>query len=119
MTSVILANSWHWFIFIFRSYYLHETIDTNEFNVYLFIINLSVGLVDCDYYEAYENNYTLFEPLTNLPNSQPDGYIARFPLYAIGARDAHIILTETNTPNWEKDWTYEICKNCEFLFRTF
>lgn len=80
---------------------------------------MSAGLVDCDYYEAYENNYTLFEPLTNLPNSQPDGYIARFPVYAIGARDAHIILTQTNTPNWETDWAYEICKNCKLLFRTF
>lgn len=68
-------------------------------------------MVDCEYFDSFENNYTLFEPLTNIEDSQPDGYIARFAFYALGSRDAHIILTDTNKPNWEKDWAYEFRKN--------
>lgn len=67
-------------------------------------------MVDCDYYKATENKYELFEPLSSIANSQPDGYIARFPIYALGARDAHIVLTQSDKPDWEKDSAYEICK---------
>jgi len=65
-------------------------------------------LVDCNYYESFENDYKVFEPLTNFPNSQPDGYIARFSYYAVGTRDAHLLLSVSNAPNLEKDWAYEI-----------
>lgn len=81
----------------------------------IFVFILLSGLVDCDYEEVYENNYTLFEPLANMKDSQPDGFIARIPVYAIGARDAHIILTTSNSPDWQKDWAYEFRKTSWIL----
>lgn len=68
------------------------------------------GLVDCDYYSVFENVYSKFEPLANVKDSQPDGFIARFPVYALGARDAHILLTTSDAPLLTRDWAYEFCE---------
>lgn len=48
--------------------------------------------------------------LNSLKEPQPDDLYARVSTYIIGQRDAHIILSTTNTPNREEDFVYEICK---------
>jgi len=65
-------------------------------------------LIDCDYYKSDEYEYKNFTELSTLPNAQPTGYLARVPVYILGSRDGHIILSPTNTPNKTTDQVYEI-----------
>lgn len=64
-------------------------------------------LIDCDYYKTTEYNYTQFVNLNDVKDAQPTGYFARVPVYVIGARDGHIVLSKTNTPNRDTDFAYE------------
>lgn len=73
------------------------------------------GLTDCEYYKTDEYNYTHFVELNAIKDAQPTGLYARVPVYVIGARDAHIILSTTDKPNRDKDFVYEFCK-CDFFF---
>lgn len=68
------------------------------------------GLTECDYYKNNEYNYSQFVELSSLKEPQPDDLHARVPIYVIGPRDAHIVLSTTNTPKREKDFVYEIRK---------
>lgn len=79
-------------------------------NFFIFNFALVSGLVDCDYYQTNEYNYTHFVELSSLKDAQPTDYWARVPVYVIGPRDAHIILSTTNTPNRDVDFVYEIRK---------
>lgn len=67
------------------------------------------GLIDCDYYKTTEYNYSQFVNLNDVKDAQPTGYYARVPVYVIGARDGHIVLSKTNTPNRDTDFAYEFC----------
>lgn len=51
------------------------------------------GLVDCDYYKTDDYNYTKFVDLKTVKDAQPEGYYARVPVYLIGPRDAHVVLS--------------------------
>lgn len=62
----------------------------------------------CKWYEAWENEYKKFHKLSDIKDSQPDGYLVKLPLYVHGSRDAHILLSATDKPNWETDNVYEI-----------
>lgn len=75
----------------------------------LFSISFLTGLTECDYFKTDEYNYTHFVDLNNIKDAQPTGYYARVPVYVIGPRDGHIILSTTNTPNRDTDVVYEFC----------
>lgn len=79
-------------------------------NEWFFLHWKYAGLVDCDYYKENEYNYTHFVDLDTLKDARPAGYLVRVPVYVIGSRDAHIILSSTNTPNRDLDFVYEIRK---------
>lgn len=68
------------------------------------------GLVDCDYYKTDEYQYSQFVDLSNVKDAQPTGYYARVPVYLIGPRDAHIILSPNSTVDRDHDFIYEFCK---------
>lgn len=57
--------------------------------------------------------------LSSLKEPQPDDLYARVPIYVIGQRDAHIVLSTTNTPNREKDFIYEIRKSMRQIIIQF
>lgn len=73
---------------------------------------LFLGLVDCDYYTTDDYSYVNLVNLESIDDAQPTGYHARIPVYLIGPRDGHIILSTTNTPNRDEDFVYEFCEFC-------
>lgn len=77
---------------------------------------MSPGLIDCDYYKTDEYVYNEFVDLSNVKDAQPTGYYARIPVYIIGPRDGHIILSVNSTLNRDKDFVYEFRT---YLFHLF
>ncbi|XP_031630189.1 uncharacterized protein LOC116345171 [Contarinia nasturtii] len=61
----------------------------------------------CKQYEEWDDNYREMMNLSDVSGSQPDGYLVRFPFYALAERDAHIVFTETENPDWFSDEVYE------------
>lgn len=57
--------------------------------------------------DQYE--YKRFIPLRDIPNSKPNGFIARIVVYVQGERDAYILLSEKENPATNDD-VYEFCK---------
>lgn len=55
--------------------------------------------------KGYE--YEKFVPLKEIPGAVYEGHLINFPLLIQGNKEAHILLSETATPNWEKDNVYE------------
>lgn len=48
--------------------------------------------------------------LSDVPGAQPDGYLVRFPFYVLAERDANIVFSETENPDWFVDNVYEFGK---------
>lgn len=71
---------------------------------------LTVLTLKCAHYSISEYDYQDFTKLSDIKNSAPDGYILRIVLYIQGSRDANIILTTSNHPNFERDFVYEFGK---------
>lgn len=59
---------------------------------------------------AHENEYEKYFDLSEIKGSKPEGYIARFTVYLKGTRDAHILLAETDKPDFDNDYLYEFSK---------
>lgn len=57
------------------------------------------------------NKYSDFIDLFTLENVQPEEYLVRIPFYAMGDREALIVLSPKENPNWDVDNVYEIRKN--------
>lgn len=90
---------------------LSVVLSWQAFVTYIFTLCfLFPGLTECDYYKTEEYNYTHFVELNKIEDTQPTGFYARVPVYVIGPRDAHIILSTTDKPNRDKDFVYEFCK---------
>lgn len=64
------------------------------------------GLKQCQTIQVKDNHYTKFFPLESLSNVH-EGVLVSLPLLIQGERNAHIILTTTDKPNWETDSVYE------------
>lgn len=47
-------------------------------------------------------------PLANVTGVQPENYLVRFPFYILAERDANIVFSETQNPDWLVDNVYEI-----------
>lgn len=62
---------------------------------------------DCKFVET-EGKLTDFIRLSDFDDAQPDGYLAKIPLYVQSASDVRILLATTNHPNLETDKIYEI-----------
>ncbi|XP_031619784.1 uncharacterized protein LOC116338571 [Contarinia nasturtii] len=62
----------------------------------------------CGYYSISDYDYRHYVKISDIKQSQPDGYILRIILYIQGARDANILLTTSDHPNFERDFVYEI-----------
>lgn len=69
---------------------------------------------NCKYYEAWENGYNDYFKISD--KYRPEGYLLRLPLYIQGARDAHIILSQTANPDLDNDSIYEIAIGSELRF---
>lgn len=61
----------------------------------------------CKQYEEWDDNYRQLMKLSDVPGSQPDGYLVRFPFYALAERDANIVFSTTENPDWFVDEVYE------------
>lgn len=70
----------------------------------------SVLVTKCNYYSSFNYDYKHFVKLSDIKNSQPDGFILRIILYIQGARDGNIILATSDHPNFERDYLYEFGK---------
>lgn len=92
---------------------------------YLFTVNLIllifhsisfyfylVLVTKCRFYsvkpDSADYDYKDYIKTSDIANSQPDGYILRLVLFIQGGRDANILLTTSNQPNFERDFVYEI-----------
>lgn len=79
--------------------------------IYLFLVSPATVLVTkCNFYAISDNEYKKFVKLSDIRDSQPDGYIVRIVVYILGPRDAHILLTTNDHPNYERDYVYEFGK---------
>lgn len=58
-------------------------------------------------------------PLSDIAGVQPDGYLVRFPFYVVAERDAHIVFSPTDNPDWFADDVYEFGKYARFFFVLF
>lgn len=47
---------------------------------------------------------------------EPEGYLVKLPFYVLAARDAHIVFSPKERPNWTRDSVYEICKTKILFF---
>lgn len=60
---------------------------------FLFVEFLLVLITECNHYTNWEYEYEKFIKISDIVNSQPDGYIARIAVYIQAGRDAHIGFT--------------------------
>lgn len=74
-----------------------------------------VLITKCRFYsvksDSIDFDYKDYVKLSDIANSQPDEYFLRVVLFIQGGRDANILLTTSNQPNFERDFVYEIGKS--------
>lgn len=81
----------------------------------MFVPSILLGLKkQCKEYEEWDDNYRQMMALSDIPGSQPDGFLVRFPFYVIAERDAHIVFSVSQNPDWFVDDVYEF-GNFSFL----
>lgn len=74
----------------------------------MFVPSILLGLKkQCKEYEEWDDNYRQMMALSDIPGSQPDGFLVRFPFYVIAERDAHIVFSVSQNPDWFVDDVYE------------
>lgn len=66
-------------------------------------------------YEESNDDYRQLMSLDDVPGTQPDGYLLRFPFYVLGERDANVVFAETQYPDWFLDDVYEFSKNVAII----
>lgn len=77
-------------------------------NVFVFCQRKNLGLShQCKQYEESEDEYRQLMNLSDVAGTQPDGYLVRFPFYILAERDAHVVFTESESPDWFADNVYE------------
>lgn len=79
-----------------------------------------IGLVkQCKLREERNYDYKKLIKIDDIPGIKPNGYLVRLPVYILAARDAHIVFSAKESPNWTRDYVYEICKrmNITTIFR--
>lgn len=89
-----------------------------SFTPFVFCFSLSLSLISfwqglkkqCKEYEEWDDNYRQMMKLSDVPGTQPDGFLVRFPFYVIAERDAHIVFSESQNPDWFVDDVYEFGK---------
>lgn len=64
----------------------------------------------CTYYSNFDYDYKKFIKIGDINHSQPDGYVVRMILYLMGERDAHVLLTMNDHPDFERELVYEFGK---------
>lgn len=78
---------------------------------YRFRFSHSLGLQkNCKTFEEWDEEYRTMIPLADVPGVQPENYLVRFPFYILAERDANIVFSETQEPDWLVDNVYEICE---------
>lgn len=71
----------------------------------------STGLVQqCQLREERNYDYKKLTKIDDVPGIKPNGYLVKLPVYILSARDAHIVFAATESPNWTRDYVYEICR---------
>lgn len=63
----------------------------------------------CQVREERNYDYKKLMKISDFPGIQPKGFLVRLPFYALAARDAHIVFSPIEEPNWTRDYVYEIC----------
>lgn len=88
---------------------------STQFVFHLFLLNFqpnAVLVTKCRLYsikyDSADYDYKDYVKISDIANSQPDQYILRLVLFIQGGRDANILLTTSNQPNFERDFVYEI-----------
>lgn len=70
---------------------------------------------NCKKTEVESGQYETMIPLSDIPNVQPEGFLVRFPFYILAERDAKIVFSETENPDWLIEEVYEVGKNTFFI----
>lgn len=66
----------------------------------------------CNRYERFQHEYTEFILIG--PRSKPNGFYFAFPIYVRSDKDANILLTATDRPDFNRDEVYEIGMSSHF-----
>lgn len=105
------------YIFIGVLYYMY-LINVHRHVVASLWLHYTQGLKkQCKEYEEWDDNYRQMMKLSDVAGSQPDGFLVRFPFYVIAERDAHIVFSASENPDWFVDDVYEFGKyNNPFSF---
>lgn len=67
-------------------------------------------LKQCTQYKEKDYEYRNLTSINNIDNGQPDGYLVRLAFYVLAQRDAHVIFTTSDHPDYRTDNVYEFCK---------
>lgn len=68
-----------------------------------------VGLAKkCKHREEDNYSYGKLVKISDVPGIQPAGYLVRIPFYVLAPRDAHIVFSPTESPNWTSENVYEV-----------
>lgn len=72
---------------------------------------VSIGIrKHCTRYEESDYEYRNLTKISNIHYGKQEGYVVRLAFYALADRDAHIIFTTNDLPNFQTDFAYEICE---------
>lgn len=75
-----------------------------------------VGLAkQCKLREERNYDYKKLIKIDDIPGIKPNGYLVRLPVYILAARDAHIVFSAKESPNWTRDYVYEIRKRTNII----
>lgn len=76
----------------------------------MFILFVTGLTKQCQQRTEKNYDYKKLMKISDFPGIQPKGYLVRLPFYVLAPRDAHIVFSATESPNWTRDNVYEICK---------
>lgn len=94
--SILPAFSTSCLEHFYQFFFIYLFTEEKTLNLFCRFLRIS-GLTDCDYYKTDEYIYTKYVDLKTIRDAQPDGYYARIPVYLIGPRDGHIVLSTTDS----------------------
>lgn len=64
----------------------------------------------CKWEEKWEHLYNEYHVISELKNTQAEGYVFRLEMLVYGSKDVHILLSDKKDVDIDKDAAYEIGK---------
>lgn len=63
---------------------------------------------ECSKIGVFDGEYIQYHKISDIRGTQPDGYLARIPVFVEANKDVTILLTTSSRPDMENDKLYQI-----------